>query len=403
MKMNNERIKECRADCEKGLYSTAIDKINKLINEEFNDHDKIEYKEKKTILFKSFPDLEYFTKSEADVDPISSIGNAKFPVVTDKDSSIQIFRVNAGNTDSNNFRKPLDGLASVISMSEKIIQECIKDSVILNYGTSVSIRTGISPQSGQSNYEISGESFHFAALISYISYYLEIPIPTNYFFTGRFDGIDATEVGQEGVNTKAALIMKEQNKNSKLFLPKRNYDKSKKDFLGIELIAIESISELILKVFEKPISELIEDNEKVKAKIRKSGRIEIKDLGKIEIPLSRCEPYCKNANEIEKTFQTIYLQFIPGSEGLFTKFPLEIEIINQRIKDYDLVILEGKVPNIYTALISNCNPQGHQYIGIKRGPKDVDPIILATSPSLTQDKELLGYEFPYLILKEKVT
>lgn len=233
--------------------------------------------------------------------PDNFVGKAAFPVFNEAGSSMVMLEAKENHpegvigfsaTDEAN-GKLFDCLKILWQFLQKNLRasDLLKNDVtVTNWGLRFS--TYANPEhtgrlATENRLIIDGGSFQFAAFIASVSKVTGIPVDPGYIFTGSFDSSEKM-AGVTGIPEKVALVRKERPGFKKIVIPNRNYfSNSDKKFIiqneGI-FLEVNSIEELVEKVFEVPVNKLFVFDTAVRHRLGVC-RIIAKNLGIREIEL----------------------------------------------------------------------------------------------------------------------
>ncbi|GMU87273.1 MAG: hypothetical protein AMXMBFR48_25140 [Ignavibacteriales bacterium] len=351
-----------------------------------------------------------FLKPKADQfqSDFSVIGGADFPGTSpdgpEKDSVYSFVCENAGNR-SFSFQdeeKLTTPTTELLFRFQAVLQTEIgirlgesdghANTAVLNWGKSFYIRelgeTEIVPKSRFAD----STSFHFAAIVSFFSRAFDLPVPASYVFTGDFDMKGNTlEVGS--VKRKFECIKELRPGMKKFFIPAlRMLDKKDREFLSAEenkgfIVEIENWRDLIEKVFSAKLEQLLTVLPEKKNKLGIEF-VDYLEVGKKEITFTH--PYLSGV--INRSFTVVRMRFSRNvNPPNFDIFPLDyLKFSVESSKPDLLVILEGTLPNYYTA----------RHFAMRTQRPESAAVYIKTAPDNCyfvdggrNNQDLVGYQF----------
>jgi hypothetical protein len=309
-------------------------------------------------------------------------GIAEFPVVGEDNnySSIRAIVVKDGNNncDIDDKINNKNELFQTIRLVQDEIQTNLcdpdgttRDITILNWGLSFNIREhllkGTRYEPMDQNFRIKGTSLHFAAVVACFSKIFNLPINSDYIFTGSFNNQgEAQRI--ESLKKKAKLISSERPNTKKIFIsPKSKFNIDEQNVISSsdKFVEIENVKQLIEKVFDKKLEEITKLNLHVRRKLGRA-RIWAEYLGEKDLDFYRDLTGPDNMdsfilNTVNERKQVLVMHF--EREGNYQIFPLAKIYLEFNSISPNFIILEGGVANQYTVNMMSCN-QFRQYEGI---------------------------------------
>jgi hypothetical protein len=330
----------------------------------------------------------------------NKIGIAEFPIVGENNnySSIRAIEITEGknNTDIESKIDNKEELFNALKFIEDEIQKNIldndgktRDLTILNWGKIIGIRQHLLSNTKHvpknNNFKINGTSLHFAAVVALVSKILNLPINSNYIFTGAVNpnGVSG-KIGD--IDKKIQLILKERPLTQKIIIPSKSLftDAEQKIIVSSDkFIEVKDVFQLIEKTFDKNLKDLT----KLDLNARKNlgrARIWAEFFGNKEIN------FINNNSNITENKNVIVLHFIRPEDDptAFKIFPIERvyhEIYNS-VPNF--IIFEGSVANHYTGQLISSNQyrQFDAIFGVRLGRSP--EVIVFAAP---RGSNLMGY------------
>lgn len=329
----------------------------------------------------------------------NKIGSAEFPVVGEDNSSnaIRTIEVNDGKDnigiDSKivNKKEFFNIIRFVqIKTQENLcdIEGSTRDVTILNWGLDFKIREhqlkGRKYNLEDLNFAIKGTSLHFAAVVACVSKIFNLPVNSDYIFTGAFNE-KGEALGVTSLDKKVKLISKERPNTKKIFIPPKSKfnEEEQKIISSDKFVEVENIQRLIEKVFNKKLIDIA----KVKLNVRKNlgrARIWAEHVGKKKLTFNRDFSEAKS-----ETKNVVVLHFIRPDDDptAFKIFP--VEKVYHEFNDFNFIIFEGAVANHYTGqlMTSNDYRQSNCIFGVRLGRSK--EVLVFAAP---RGSNLLGYK-----------
>lgn len=339
----------------------------------------------------------------------SVIGGADFPGISadgpEKDSVYSFVCENLGNRsfsfpDEEKLTTPTTELLFHFqAFLQKEIGICSEESdahadiAVLNWGKSFFIRELGEKEIVPKSKFTDSTSFHFAVIVSFFSRALDIPVPASCVFTGDFDSKGNTlKVGS--VKRKFECTKELRPGMKKFFVPPlKMLDKTDREFLSAGehkgfIVEIENWRDLIEKVFHEKLENLLTVIPEKKHHLGIEF-VDYLEVGKKEITFTH--PYLSDV--IKRSFTVVRMRFSRNvNPPNFDIFPLDyLKFSFESSKPDRLVILEGTLPNYYTARHFAMRPQR----------SESSAIYITTAPNSCyfvdggrNNQDLVGYQFP---------
>lgn len=329
-------------------------------------------------LFKKYrPDSNNLTAPK----PIASVGKANFPVVNNEKVHIYSAVFMSGSSlleNPNQFylstianEGKQYNLSSSLLRYDLIIRKIIEriqykldKLLILNFISSLKITYKDFDNIDITQDKVDGSSFHFAAVIGFLSFLFDEKIPSNYFFSGSFnDNLEAVKVGE--ISKKINFIINELPRNPKIFVPYDNLieiDGTIKE----NLIPIKNLEELVSKVFNESLENLIEINiEKISKKIKNEnntqlGYAEIIKLGKILFSSFVSLNKSQDSNSFiffKKLEREVVIINFHSKNNSFTLLPNDITFVGKEYLKNGLIVVNGVLSNFNIGYLVSAHRQ----------------------------------------------
>jgi hypothetical protein len=335
---------------------------------------------------KEYHDFNYSPVNE-------NIGFAEFPVVSDDNTFISSIMI---EEETNNLKKidhriinkqnldeVLSYLYSIINKNLQNINTNNKDIFILNFQKKIKIKNHHFDNINFANLEITGSSFLFAAVVAFISHFFNLPVNSNYIYTGAFDK-KGNSIAVNSIDKKFEIIKQERPNTQKIFIPPINLIKDEKTISIIQsnnplFVEIQNINDLIEKVFGKNITEICKvDTEAISSNYQ---NVKCKFLNNKKVTISK-------KNYPNETIENQNIELWTFNGNSFDVFPVDINFEQNNKEKPNYIIFNGKVANIYTGnILAHSYKQSNVYFCTKEG-KDGDIRIFARPQG---DTKYIGY------------
>lgn len=323
------------------------------------------------------------------------IGRAAFPVYNKSGCRLVYLRAaekvltpimgfKADNKTTGNFYSSLLLFWHLIQAELKAAEpEKKNDVTVLNWGLTYTAYSNPVEEERlmtENNFDIEGDSFHFAALVATVSSITDIPVDPGLIFTGTFETVERT-AKISNLKEKTAFLLNEHPGLKKIVIPHRDsFSGSDKQFIRENeslFWEIESMADLLEKVFNKKIDQLFRFS---KTKRHKLGtcRIIAKNVGVKEVTI-----YDKMDNEIvnveKKKFNVIHCTVSKTDTNVkYNVFPIPIIAFDPgNSRNLTLIVIDYPSANPYLGNYMSNNSQTNNAYAIGIGQGRVEAQIFA--------------------------
>lgn len=309
------------------------------------------------------------------------IGKANFPVVNNEDVHIHCAEFATGAsllenpsqfyiTTSKSEDKQIGYSKSLLTYDDvirKIIQRIqykLEKLIILNFISSLKISYKDYQNIDMTLNKVKGNSFHFAAVVGFLSFLFDHKIPSSYFFTGSFDAeLETVKVGE--ISKKIDFILGELPRNPKIFIPFDNFDEVDADKKE-NVIPIKNLEDLVAKVFNEKLENLIEINiEKISKKIKQENNEQMGYADVIKLGTQKFTSFVSlNKSEDPNSFVTsenfekevVIINFYSPYQS-FTLMPNDSEYVGKKFLTNGLIVVNGKLSNFNIGYLAAAHRQ----------------------------------------------
>lgn len=261
--------------------------------------------------------------------------------------------------------------------------EMKNDVTVLNWGLNyTAYSNGVEEERLMTgnDFEIEGDSFHFAALVATISNITDIPVDPGLIFTGTFENVEKV-AKISNLKEKTAFLLKEHPGLKKIVIPHRDsFSGSDKQYIRENeslFLEVESIPDILEKVFNKKIDLLFRFS---KTKRHKLGtcRIIAENVGDKEITIyDKMDD--KIVNEEKKKFNVIHCTVSKTDTNVkYNVFPMPFMAFDPGdSRNLTLIVIDYPSANQYLGNYMSNNSQTNNAYAIGIGQGRVEAQIFA--------------------------
>lgn len=323
------------------------------------------------------------------------IGRAAFPVYNKSGCRLMYLRASekvltpimgfkADDKTTGNFYSSLLLFWQFIQTELRAVEpERKNDVTVLNWGLNyTAYSNGVEEERLMTgnDFEIEGDSFHFAALVATISNITDIPVDPGLIFTGTFENVEKV-AKISNLKEKTAFLLKEHPGLKKIVIPHRDsFSGSDKQYIRENeslFLEVESIPDILEKVFNKKIDMLFRFS---KTKRHKLGtcRIIAENVGDKEITIyDKMDD--KVVNEEKKKFNVIHCTVSKTDTNVkYNVFPMPFMAFDPGdSRNLTLIVIDYPSANQYLGNYMSNNSQTNNAYAIGIGQGRVEAQIFA--------------------------